>query len=79
MARITSLSCGTGSLSVSLLSTLVSGSSILGVYGLSLNIGDWKTLLLGVLDGSIVSVSLSGSGSRTKANVPPFYNREYRV
>ena len=28
-------------------------------------------LLLGVLDGSIVSVSLSGSGSRTKANVPP--------
>ena len=28
-------------------------------------------LLLGVLDASIVSVSLFGSGSRTKANVPP--------
>ena len=28
-------------------------------------------LLPGVLDGSIVSVSLFGSGSRTKANVPP--------
>ena len=31
---------GTGSLSVSLLSPLVSGSSVLGVYGLSLNTGD---------------------------------------
>ena len=30
---------GTGSLSVSLLSSLVSGSSILNVYGLSLNTG----------------------------------------
>ena len=28
-------------------------------------------LLLSVLDGSIVSVSLFDSGSRTKANVPP--------
>ena len=28
-------------------------------------------LLPGVLDGSTVSVSLFGSGSRTKANVPP--------
>ena len=36
---------GTGSLSMSLLSSLVSGSSILGVYGLSLNTGDWKMLL----------------------------------
>ena len=63
----------TGSLSMSLLLSLVSGSSILGVYGLSLNIGDWKILLLGVLDGSIVSVSLFSSGSRTKVNVlPPF-------
>ena len=44
---------------------------MLGVYGLSLNTGDWKILLLGVLDGSIVSISLFGSGSRTKANVPP--------
>ena len=62
---------GTGSLSVSLLSPLASGSSILGVYGLSLNTGDWKMLLLGVLDGSTVSMSLFGSGSRTKANFPP--------
>ena len=31
---------GTDSLSMSLLSSLVSGSSILGVYGLSLNTGD---------------------------------------
>ena len=31
---------GTGSLSVSLLSSLVSGSFILGVYGLPLNIRD---------------------------------------
>ena len=28
-------------------------------------------LLLGILDASIVFVSLFGSGSRTKANVPP--------
>ena len=62
---------GTSSLSMSLLLSLVSGSSILGVYGLSLNTGDWKMLLLGVLDGSIVSVSLFGYSSRTKANVPP--------
>ena len=62
---------GTGSLFVSLSSSLVSGSSILGVYGLSLNIGDWKMLLLGILDAFIVSMSLFGSGSRTKANVPP--------
>jgi hypothetical protein len=38
---------------------------------LSLNTGDWKMLLPSILDGSIVSVSLFGSGSRTKANVPP--------
>ena len=31
---------GTGSLSVSLSSSLASGSSVLAVYGLSLNIGD---------------------------------------
>ena len=32
-------------------------------------------LLPGILDASIVSVSLFGSSSRTKANVPPpFYN-----
>ena len=37
-------------------------------------------LLLGVLDASIVSVSLFGSGSRTKANVPPpFYNLQKLV
>ena len=56
---------------MSLLSPLASGSSMLGVYGLSSNTGDWKMLLLGVLDGSIVSVSLFGSSSRTKVNVPP--------
>ena len=28
-------------------------------------------LLPGILDGSIVSMSLFSSGSRTKANVPP--------
>ena len=61
----------TGSLSMSLLSSLASGSFILGVYGLSLNTGDWKMLLLGILDAFIVSMSLFGSGSRTKANVPP--------
>ena len=62
---------GTGSLSVSLSSSLASNSSVLGVGGLPLKAGDWKILLPGVLDASIVSVSLFGSGSRTKANVPP--------
>ena len=62
---------GTGSLSMSLLSSLEPSSFILGVGGLLLNIGDQKMLLLGVLDASI---SLFSSGSRTKANVPPFYN-----
>ena len=62
---------GTGSLSISLLSSLVSSSFILGVGGLPLKAGDWKMLLLGVLDAFIVSVSLFGSGSRTKVNVPP--------
>ena len=37
-------------------------------------------LLLGVLNASIVSISLFGFGSRTKANAPlPFYNLQKLV
>ena len=61
----------TGSLFISLLSSLVSSSFILGVGGLPLKVGDQKMLLLGILNAFVVSMSLFGSSSRTKANVPP--------